>query len=95
MYRLPYYELIEDTLIPHPGSDYTITYPLNIKISTKNIVIDSVEYKNLFVCVLPKSNTNLSSLCLLQNITYTQDEQLVYFTAINKVKIKKKGTRFC
>jgi len=90
MYRLPYLELKKDILIPHPGSDYTLSYPLGLKVPTKNLTIDSVEYKNLFIYILEDVNSSICSLCLLQNVAYTQNEQLVYFTSINKVKLQKK-----
>ena len=95
MYRLPYLEFKKNVLIPHPGSDYTLSCSLDLKISTKNLVIDSVEYNNLFVYIVEDINSVFCSLCLLQNIAYTQDEQVVYFTAINKVKLQKKEKRTC
>jgi len=95
MYRLPYLELKKDILIPHPGSDYTLSYPLGLKVPTKNLTIDSVEYKNLFIYILEDVNSSICSLCLLQNVAYTQNEQLVYFTSINKVKLQKKEKNTC
>lgn len=90
MYELPHLFVTKETLVPHPGTDYTISIPLSVDLSTKNLIIEDVEYKNLFVCIMEDVKTSFCSLCLLQNVSYTQDEQIIYFTSINKTKINKK-----
>ena len=90
MYELPHLFVTKENLVPHPGTDYTISIPLSVDLCTKNLIIDDVEYKNLFVCIMEDVKTSWCSLCLLQNISYTQDEQIIYFTSINKVKFHKK-----
>jgi SpoVK/Ycf46/Vps4 family AAA+-type ATPase len=90
MYELPHLFVSKETLVPHPGTDYTISIPLSVDLSTKNLIIEDVEYKNLFVCIIEDVNTSLCSLCLLQNVSYTQDEQIIYFTSLNKMKFHKK-----
>ena len=90
MYQLPYISISKEILIPHPGTDYTLSYPLDREIVTTNAVIDNTKYKNLFIITLSDCNTDVCSICLLQNVAYTQKEQIVYFTAVSKVKLHKK-----
>ena len=77
MYELPYISISKEILIPHPGADYTLSYPLDKEIVTQNATIDNVEYKNLFIVALSDHTTSICSICLLQNVSYTQKEQII------------------
>ena len=95
MYELPYISISKEILIPHPGADYTLSCSLDTEIVTQNAVIDNTEYKNLFIILLDDCNTTVCSICLLQNVAYTQKEQIIYFTAVSKVKLQKKKKSTC
>jgi SpoVK/Ycf46/Vps4 family AAA+-type ATPase len=95
MYELPYFSISKETLIPHPGVDYTLSLPLQNDFATKNLTIEEIEYKNLFILYLSDVKTTICSLCLLQNISYSQEEQIIYFTSINKVNLKRKKRKTC
>lgn len=93
MYELPYISISQDLLIPHPGMDYTLSLPLDEEIKTQNLTIDEIEYKNLFICILEEVNSPICSLCVLENLSYTQTEQLLHFKSLTKMKLKKKNKK--
>ena len=93
MYELPYITITSELLIPHPGIEYTLPLPLDAEIKTQNLLLDDVEYKNLFVCILEDINVRICSLCVLENLSYTQKEQLLHFKSLTKVKLNKKNKK--